>query len=48
MCEVNTEKDCVWNLIYERFKKIKRLDLLYVVDAPRSMVLNNFISDILI
>jgi hypothetical protein len=35
ICEVNKENDCVWNLIYERLKKIKRLDLLYVVHAPQ-------------
>jgi hypothetical protein len=35
MCEVNKGNECVWNLIYERLKKIKRLDLLYVVHAPQ-------------
>lgn len=35
MCEVNRENNCVWNLIYERLKKIKRLDLLYIVHAPQ-------------
>ncbi len=35
ICEVNKENDCIWNLIYERLKKIKRLDLLYVVHAPQ-------------
>ncbi len=35
MCEVNRENDCVWNLIYERLKKIKRLDLLYSIHAPQ-------------
>lgn len=34
MCEVNRDNDCVWALIYERLKKIKRLDLLYTVHAP--------------
>lgn len=34
-CEVNRENKCVWNLIYERLKKIKRLDLLYVVHNPQ-------------
>lgn len=34
MCEVNREKDCVWTLIYNRLKKIKKLDLLYTVHAP--------------
>lgn len=27
-CEVDPEKDCVWELIYERLEKIGRLDLL--------------------
>ena len=35
MCEVYRINDCVWTLIYKRLKKIKRLDLLYVVHAPQ-------------
>lgn len=35
MCEVNREMKCVWVLIYERLKKINRLDLLYVIHAPK-------------
>jgi len=35
MCEVNSEKNCVWTLIYERLKKINRLDLLYVTHDPQ-------------
>jgi len=35
MCEVNREMDCVWALIYERLKRIHRLDLLYVIHAPK-------------
>jgi hypothetical protein len=35
ICEVNRENKCVWNLIYERLKKIKRLDLLYIVHDPQ-------------
>jgi hypothetical protein len=35
MCEVERVNDCVWSLIYDRLKKIKRLDLLYVVHAPQ-------------
>jgi hypothetical protein len=35
MCEVNRENDCVWTLIYDRLRKINRLDLLYVVHAPQ-------------
>ena len=27
-CEVDPEKDCVWELIYERLERIGRLDLL--------------------
>lgn len=34
-CEVSRVNDCVWTLIYERLKKIKRLDLLYVIHAPQ-------------
>ncbi|MCQ1536220.1 hypothetical protein FTO70_11120 [Methanosarcina sp. KYL-1] len=34
-CEVDSEKDCVWSLIYERLKKIHRLDLLYTIHAPK-------------
>jgi hypothetical protein len=34
-CEVNRENDCVWALIYERLKTINRLDLLYVIHAPK-------------
>jgi hypothetical protein len=35
MCEVNRDNDCVWVLIYDRLKKIKRLDLLYTIHAPQ-------------
>ncbi len=35
ICEVNRENKCVWNLIYDRLKKIKRLDLLYIVHDPQ-------------
>jgi hypothetical protein len=35
MCEVDRENKCVWNLIYDRLKKIKRFDLLYVVHDPQ-------------
>lgn len=34
-CEVDREKDCVWALIYERLKKIHRLDLLYTIHEPK-------------
>ncbi|MDD3874205.1 MAG: methylenetetrahydrofolate reductase C-terminal domain-containing protein, partial [Methanosarcina sp.] len=33
--EVNKENDCVWTLIYNRLKKIKKLDLLYTIHAPQ-------------
>lgn len=35
-CEVDCEKDCVWELIYERLKKIDRLDLLEKVHEPKN------------
>ncbi len=35
MCELNRENDCVWTLIYNRLKKIERLDLLYKIHAPQ-------------
>jgi hypothetical protein len=35
-CEVNSEIDCGWHLIYERLKKIKRLDLLKKPAKPRN------------
>lgn len=34
-CEIDREKDCVWALIYERLKKIHRLDLLYTIHEPK-------------
>lgn len=34
-CEVDREKDCVWNLIYERLKNTNKLDLLYVIHTPQ-------------
>jgi hypothetical protein len=35
-CEVDREKDCVWELIYERLKKIDRLDLLERLHEPKN------------
>jgi hypothetical protein len=35
MCEIDRLKDCAWTLIYERLKKIERLDLLYIVHPPQ-------------
>ena len=34
-CEVDREQDCGWHLIYERLKKMGRLDLLKVYREPR-------------
>lgn len=48
-CEVNSNQDCGWHLIYERLKELGRLDLLYQYrepknylkwGRPRSLVLN--------
>ena len=38
-CEVNGEKDCAWELIYQRLNTIGRLDLLAGVLAPKDHVL---------
>ncbi|MCG7854170.1 MAG: methylenetetrahydrofolate reductase C-terminal domain-containing protein [Methanosarcinaceae archaeon] len=35
-CEVDREKDCAWELIYERLKKIDRLDLLERLHEPKN------------
>ncbi|MCM8821937.1 MAG: methylenetetrahydrofolate reductase C-terminal domain-containing protein [Candidatus Omnitrophica bacterium] len=35
MCEIKTEKECGWVLIYERLKKIGKLDLLREIQQPR-------------
>lgn len=35
-CEIKTEKECGWNLIYERLKKIGRLELLKEFQTPRN------------
>lgn len=33
-CEVNNEMDCGWNLIYDRLKKLNRLDFMKEIGAP--------------
>ena len=35
-CEVDSERDCGWILIYERLKKLGRLDLLELYQAPKN------------
>lgn len=35
-CEVDSEKDCAWTLIYERLKEQGRLDLMRKYQAPRN------------
>lgn len=34
-CEADPERDCGWQLIYERLKSIGRLDLMYQYDEPK-------------
>lgn len=34
-CEVDPEKDCVWQLIYDRLQKLGKLDNLKEIRAPR-------------
>ena len=34
-CEIDPEKDCGWVLIYERLKKINKLDILKEIQSPR-------------
>ena len=34
-CEVDADTDCVWQLIYDRLKKLKKLDNLTVVREPK-------------
>ena len=40
-CEVNSDKDCVWELIYDRLEKIGKLELLEKVFEPKNNVENN-------
>jgi hypothetical protein len=35
-CEVNPEADCAWVVIYKRLEKLKKLDILKKVLAPRN------------
>ena len=35
-CEVDREKDCGWQLIYDRLKKIERLDLMSEYRQPKN------------
>jgi len=34
-CEENRERDCGWQLIYERLKGLERLDLMYEYHEPK-------------
>jgi hypothetical protein len=34
-CEVDAEKDCAWTLIYNRLKKLGRLDYLKKIQPPK-------------
>lgn len=45
-CEVNTEADCAWVIIYNRLEKLKMLDVLSKVLTPRnhSKVLSQSLS----
>jgi len=35
-CEIDSEKDCVWTLIYNRLKDLNRLDLMRTLQKPRN------------
>jgi ferredoxin len=35
VCEVNKETKCVWHLIYDRLKKLNKLDRLAVIKEPK-------------
>ena len=35
-CEVDSEKDCAWTLIYNRLKEQDRLELMYQYQSPRN------------
>jgi ferredoxin len=34
-CEVDSEKDCAWTLIYNKLKKLGRLDLMRKIQPPK-------------
>ncbi|MFQ5771944.1 MAG: methylenetetrahydrofolate reductase C-terminal domain-containing protein, partial [bacterium] len=35
ICEVDKDTDCVWQLIYDRLKRLNKLDNLLAVRQPR-------------
>lgn len=35
-CEIDSNKDCAWTLIYNRLKELKRLDVMRVYKKPRN------------
>lgn len=35
-CEIDSEKDCAWTLIYNRLKELSRLDSMRVLQKPRN------------
>ena len=35
-CEVDSDQDCGWQLIYERLKTLGKLDLMYQYQAPKN------------
>jgi len=35
-CEIDSEKDCAWTLIYNRLKDLGRLDLMRTLQKPRN------------
>jgi hypothetical protein len=35
-CEIDSEKDCAWTLIYERLEKLGKLDLMRRLQPPRN------------
>jgi len=41
-CELNPEKDCAWILIYERLKKLNKLELLKEFRPPRDYQLKGW------
>jgi hypothetical protein len=42
-CEVNSDMDCVWELIYQRLEKLGKLDLLEKVIEPKDNVEDNIV-----
>jgi len=41
-CELDPERDCAWNLIYERVKKVGKLELLKEFRPPRDYQLSGW------